>query len=149
MTFELNYDNWIHLDAEELAEGGLKAGYASIVPNLRQYVAEPDEVLEVADPSAPRYFVSCRGVNYPIYSPELPEGERQSWGRAAHVLFKIVNDQLAESEYRMYAINGGNDLGAMFLTQSDFESARLSLPRPEDWPYLPTLDHPWYGQAHN
>ena len=30
---------------------------------------------------------------------------------------------------------------------SDCDLARRSLPRPEDWPYLPTLEHPWYGQG--
>jgi hypothetical protein len=94
-----------------------------------------------------RYLVTCRGVDYPIYS-RAPDEEGQSWGRATHALFKIVNDQLTKSEYRLFAINGGNDLGGMFLTQTEFESARHSLSRPEDWPYLPTPEHPWYGQPH-
>jgi hypothetical protein len=51
-------------------------------------------------------------------------------------------------EYRLYAINGGSDLGGMFLTQSECEAARKSLSREEDWPYLPTLEPPWYGQYH-
>jgi hypothetical protein len=83
-----------------------------------------------------------------IYSPALPNEEGQSWGRATHAFFKIINDQLAKSEYRLYAINGGNDLGGIFLTQLESEAARKSLPRKEDWPYLPTPDHPWYGQYH-
>jgi hypothetical protein len=64
------------------------------------------------------------------------------------MFFKIINDQLAKSEYRLYAINGGNDLGGMFLTQPECEAARKSLPRKDDWPYLLTLEHPWYGQLH-
>jgi hypothetical protein len=83
-----------------------------------------------------------------IYSPELPEGEGQSWGRATHALFAIVNNQLAKSEYGFYAINGGNDLGGMFLTPSECEEARQPLPRKGDWPYLPTDEHPWYGECH-
>jgi len=81
-----------------------------------------------------------------IYSTVVPI--EQSWGRATHAFFQIVNDQLTDSKHRLYAINGGNDLGAMFLTQSECEAARRSLSRKEDRPYLPTLEHPWYGQFH-
>jgi hypothetical protein len=90
MKFALDYDKLIFLDAEELAEGGIAEAYAAVLPHLKQYVAEPAEVREVADPSAPRYLVRCWGVDYPIYSPELPDEEGQSWGRAAHALFKIM-----------------------------------------------------------
>jgi hypothetical protein len=148
MKFALDYDKLIFLDAEDLAECGVKDAYTSILPHLKQYAAEPAEVSEIVDPSTPSYLVKCRDVDYPIYSPELPNDEGQSEGRAAHALFKIINDQLAESEYRLFAINGGNDLGGLFLTQSQFQSARSSLPRLEDWPYLPTSEHPWYGQPH-
>jgi hypothetical protein len=34
----------------------------------------------------------------------------------------------------------------MFLTHGECEEARRSLRRKEDWPYLPTLEHPWYGR---
>jgi hypothetical protein len=84
-------------------------------------------------------------TEYLIYSPEVPNDEGQSFGRAAYAFFKIVNDQLTKSEYRLYAINGGNELGGMFLTQSECETARRSLPGKGNWPYLPTLDHPWYA----
>jgi hypothetical protein len=69
-----------------------------------------------------------------IYSRALPDDEGQPWGRAAYAFFKIINDQLRKSEYRFYAINGGNDLGGMFLAQPECEAARRSLPRKEDWP---------------
>jgi hypothetical protein len=84
-----------------------------------------------------------------IYSPAMPEKEGWSWGRATHALFKIINDQLTNSDYRFYAINGGNELGGMFLTHGECEEARKSLRRKEDWPYLPTLEDPWYGQLHS
>jgi len=148
MGFALDYEKLIHLDAEELAERGLREAYVSIVPHLRRYVPEPAEVLEIIEPSAQTYFVECQGVGYLIYSPEIPCDEGQIWGRATQALFKIVNNQLAKSEYRLFAINGGNDLGGMFLTQAEVDTARHSLPRKEDWPYLPTLEGPWYGQPH-
>jgi hypothetical protein len=81
-----------------------------------------------------------------ISSPDLPEDEGQPGGRATHVASKMSNDELCNSEYRPDAINGGNDRGGMFLTQPECEAARGSLPRAQDWPYLPTLEHPWYGR---
>jgi hypothetical protein len=149
MKSALDYDKMLFLDAENLAEAGIMEAYQSTVQVLGQYVSEPAQVQEVVDNDAPSYVVKCGSLEYVIYSPGLPEEEGQSWGRATHALFKIINDQLTQSEYRFYAINGGNDLGGMFLTQSQCEAARKSLPRKEDWPYLPTTEHPWYGQYHS
>jgi hypothetical protein len=63
-------------------------------------------------------------------------------------LFTIVNDQLATSEYRFYAINGGNDLGGMFLTPAQAAAAQKTLPNRTDWPYFPRDEADWYGQYH-
>jgi hypothetical protein len=146
--FKLDYSKMLWLDAEDLAEGGILRAYQLVREILSQYVAEPAQIQEVLDNDKPSYIVRCGKQEYMIYSPALPDHEGQSWGRAAHALFKIINDQLSKSEHRLYAINGGNDLGGMFLTQTECEAARKSLPRKEDWPYLPTRDHPWYGRCH-
>ena len=149
MKFTLDYNKMLFLDAEALAEAGINEAYKSVVQVLGQYVPEPAQIQEVVDNDAPSHVVNCGDLEYVIYSPALPNEDGQSWGRAAHAFFKIVNDQLTKSPYRLYAINGGNDLGGMFLTQSECEAARKSLPQKKDWPYLPTLDHPWYGQYHS
>ena len=147
MAFELDYDKMTMLDAEDLAEQGIKTGYDALATNLAQYVSAPLKVEETVDDAAPRYVVRSGSAEYVIFSPELPDDEGQSWARATYAFFKIVNDQLASSSssYRFYAINGGNDLGGMFLTERECEAARRSLSRKTDWPYLPTLDPPWYG----
>jgi len=113
MKFMLDYDKMVLLDAEDLAEAGIKNAYQSIAKVLGQFVPEPADVQEIVDNEASRYVVSC--------------------GHAA---------------YRFYAINGGNDLGGILLMQDECEAARKSLLRKEDWPYLPTPEHPWYGQNH-
>jgi hypothetical protein len=148
MKFRLNYDKMLLLDAEDLAEAGIKNAYQAILTVLGQYVVKPAQVQEIVDNDAPSYVVRCGDFECVIYSPVLPNDEGQSWGRAAYAFCKMINDQLAKSEYRLYAINGGNDLGGMFLTQSECEAARKSLPRKQDWPYLPTLEHSWHGQHH-
>lgn len=146
---ELNYDKWIHLDAEGLAEGGILSTYQHLRGVLSHYVPEPAVIEEILDDEGASYTVRCLDQRYEIYSPVLPGDEGESWGRATYAFFKIVNDQLAKSEYRFFAINGGNDLGGMFLTEAECEAARKNLPRKEDWPYLPTAEHPWYGQPHS
>ena len=146
---KLDYNKMLLLDAEDLAEGGILQAYQAVREILSRFVAEPAEIQELVDDDKPSYTVRCREQEYVIYSPALPDDAGRSWGRATHAFFKIVNDQLAKSEYRLYAINGGNDLGGMFLTHTECEAARQSLPRKEDWPYLPTLEHPWYGQCHS
>jgi hypothetical protein len=149
MKFKLNYDELIILDAEDLAETGIKEAYEAIKHRLGQYVAEPAEIEELADPDVPSYTIKCRGVEYPIYSPDLDDEQGGSWARATFAFFKIVNDQLTRLDHRLYAINGGNELSGMFLTKSECEAARRALPHKTDWPYLPTLDDPWYGQPHD
>ena len=149
MPYELDYDQWIHLDAETLAEAGIGEAYQSLLPKLRQYLAQPGNIEELIDDKTPRYAVRYQDREYLIYSPELEDEEGQSWGRATHALFSIVNNQLMHSTHRFYAINGGNDLGGMFLTPAECEAAQKSLSGKTDWPYLPTLDHPGYGQYHD
>jgi len=146
MSFTLDYERMLFLDAEDFAERGIKRRYESIQAELRRYATEALEIQEVINHDATSYVVKCCGVEYVIYSPDISADE--GWGRATYAFFKIVNDQLTKSNYRLYAINGGNDLGGMFLTASECDAACRSLPRPEDWPYLPTPEHPWYGQCH-
>ena len=77
-----------------------------------------------------RVIVTCREQEYVIYSPALPYDAGQSWGRATHAFFKIVNDQMVKSEYRLYAINGGNVAEPMELA--------LGLPLHSAWQCLYT-----------
>lgn len=149
MVFKLDYDNLIFLDAEDLAEGGIKAAYESLLPKLRELVPHATPIEEVIDDSTPSYAVRYGDRTFAIYAPELDDGDGRSWGRATQALFAIVNDQLRDSTHRLFAINGGNDLGGMLLTIAESEAARQSLPRKTDWPYLPDDNHPWYGQYHD
>jgi hypothetical protein len=146
--FTLDDDQMVHLDAEELAEGGIAEAYASLRPRLQQHVPQPVAITENVDVDANRYAVRFREREFLIYGPGIDTSDGQGWGRAAHAFFTIVNEQLAGSPIRLYAIEGGNDLAGIFLTPDQAESARKALPRKTDWPYLPTDEHPWYGQPH-
>jgi hypothetical protein len=145
----LNYDDMIILDAEDLGEGSIGSSYnEDILPVLRQHVASPAELVEELDAEAGSYKVTYQGQIYVIYCPGMDLSEGQNWGNASFALFDIVNRQIQSSSIKFYAINGGNDLGGMFLTEEAYNQAVKSLRRKEDWPYLPKQEHPWYGQPH-
>ncbi len=148
MAFILNYDDAIPLDAEALAEGGIAERYESVLPNLRQFVKNPDRIEEDRDDDAPSYWVRYGESEFEIYAHNLDEEEGNSWGRATVALFAIVNEQLKNATHRFYAINGGNDLFGIFLTPAEAAAAQNSLPNTKDWPYLPKDEEPWYGQYH-
>lgn len=146
LAASLDYKQLILLDAEDLAETGIKEAYERIQVTLKKYVPAPLKVEELIDSDNATYAVTSGGMRYEIYSRTFPETE--SWGNATYALFSIVNRQLTNSNYRFYAINGGNDLGGMFLTQEQYKSAIASIKRKTDWPYIPTQERPWHGQPH-
>jgi hypothetical protein len=148
MEFELDYDAMIMLDAEDLAEGGIGEAYEGFLPAYQKYVPEPLKIEEELDNDKMRYAVKCAGKEYVIYAPDLEDEGLESWVLATYALFSIVNDQLADSAYRFFAINGGNELGGFFLTQEQALAARKTLPNKRDWPYLPTTEKSWGGQHH-
>ncbi len=91
MAFTLNYDLWIHLDAEDLAETGIAEAYERLMPELRKYVPHPAQIEEVNNIDTPTYSVRCGGKEYAIYGPGLGEEGGGSWGRATVAFFAIVN----------------------------------------------------------
>jgi hypothetical protein len=135
----LDYDKSISLDAESLAEQGVKRAYEEMLPLLSSYIAKPEPIVETVDSEALTYAVSCQGKTYEIYNPKT---ERESWRRATYALFSIINDQLGDKPVKFYAINGGNDLLGMFLTQEEYTKAITALgpDNKQDWPYFPTLE---------
>jgi hypothetical protein len=145
--FELDYDKTIILDAEELAEGRIAEIYETILPELRKYISEPYVVSDNYNSEQDSYDVTANGQKYHIYGPEDKNDDNEIWGIATFVFFKIVNDQLSNSNVKFYAINGGNDLFGIFLSPDDALAARPSLNR-RYWPYLPVNEAPWYGQFH-
>lgn len=115
-----------------------------MLPTLRQYVSTPASVEEIDRPETDYYAVRSQGVEYVIYGPGDSDTP-PAWGRATFALFDIVNRQLQNAPRKFYAINGGNDLGGMFLTEAELRAARHALPNRRDWPYLPTNVAPNFG----
>jgi hypothetical protein len=136
------------LDAEYLAELGMEKRYKSLIPEMQKYIPQPAEIEEYIDYDKGIYIVQSLGIEYKIQDPEFNDLRFEAWGRATVAFFYIVNNQLQESNYKYYAINGGNELSGIFLTFTEVEAVRGSLPNKRDWPYIPIDDPPWYGQYH-
>lgn len=121
----LNYDEIILLDAENLAEAGIKKGFQQFLVLLKKHFSKPEGVEELINNNLPSYSVRSKDITYEIYSSKIPENE--SWGNATFALFSIVNHQLTKSNYGFYAINSGNDLCGMFLTKEQYKQAISSI----------------------
>ena len=144
--YSVDYSQWIALDAESLAEAGIKDTYEELAPLVAAYGVRPSPVNEIFGDSNITYSVEHRGTIYIIYEEEMVIGE--SWGNATYALFAIVNSELEDTDYRFYAFYSGNDLGGMFMTPAEAEAAQATIEKRIEWPYLPTLEHPWFGQHH-
>ena len=144
----LDYEKLIQLDAEDLAEQGIANAYSRLREQLTQYVEQPAEVRELVDNDAPSYRVQCRGAEHVVYSPDVPGSDERSWGRATCILFSIVNEQLLNAPVQFYALYAGNDLCGIFLTPEVARAAQQGMAKPTERPYLPTMEHPYYGQSY-
>ena len=139
-------DKLIILDAEELAELGMASAYHKIKSRLRSLGIEPLEISEEIDPDKPSYAIQIAGERH-VISDETT-GSEESWANATVIFFSMINEQLADSPYKFYAIEGGHDLHGIFLTEEESIAFRAESSRKQDWPYFPVLDPPWYGQHH-
>jgi hypothetical protein len=145
---ELNYSHAIQLDAEALAEQGMAERYVSVQPALKAYGVVPLMLTENLDSEKGLYSVTIGSDTQQITPSPLGGGEGESWGVATAVFFEFVNRQLAQAPVKFYALNAGNDLMGIFLTESQVAMAKKNIKRPSDWPYLPKMQAPWFGQYH-
>ncbi len=139
-------------DAEDLAEGGVGEFIRGLEPFLTAQGVRLPQIED--DASANGYVVRVGDAPHRIYGESEIERETSSeqpglvWGLSMVRSFGIVNELLeeAKSPERLYAIYGGNDLVAYFLTPELFqiikEHPNASL---KDLPYMPTEDYPWHG----
>ena len=81
ISFALDYDKMVFLDAENLAEQGILEAYTELRSELSIYVETPSPVEEILDIDTPSYQISFQGENYGVYGSGLDENEGQSWGQ--------------------------------------------------------------------
>jgi len=127
----INYDEMLFLDAEDLAEQGVALAYEEIKSKFQERGIDLSPIEEVIDNENGTYHVIYGGKTYCIYEDF---NDKNSWVNATVALFDIVNSQLQELDVCLYAINNGNDLGGLILTESEFAKAREQLENKTDWP---------------
>jgi hypothetical protein len=139
----LDYDQVVHLDAEDLAEQGIKAAYVDLNSLLQHYAPAPIEVIEDIDSDLGSYAVIAAGKRIEVWGPTLDP--KDGWARAAVAFFNIVNTNLGHSSHKFYALYGGNDLSGLFLTSEQYALARQTIKNSSHWPYMPVMEPPNYG----
>lgn len=138
--------------AEDLAQGGVGEFIASLRPFLLRENVRLPTIRDERTNSG--YMVQVGEQSRVIYTRDEQRREeagepRLTWGLSVARTFAIVNELLvaARSEERLFAVDGGNDLFAIFLTP---ELRRLILSHPEaeptEAPYVPTETYPNFGQ---
>lgn len=110
-------------DAEELAEGGAAEFIESLRPTLEQLGVRigqvEDEARDVEGSTYIEHHLIVDGERSLIVSPYDEELGDELWALAAARTFGVVNRLLerAGSDERLYAIEGGNDLRGVILTE--------------------------------
>lgn len=146
---ETIYESAIYLDSEHLCETGMLESYKELAAPLQRYVDRVAPMTERVDPETGHYSVEASGKFYQIVGAApvvvgMDPGV-DCWAAATYAFFDSVNAQLDGREVKFYAINGGNDLAGVFLTDEQVSAMRASLKKKSDWPYIPTLDAPNFG----
>lgn len=139
------YDHVIFLDAENLAEVGIKEAYDQLLPTLKQYTKNPFPVSEKLEDDNSKYSVTGGGQTYLVWDSRVEEPEYYGWFRAGFVLFDLVNRQLSDSDVHFYALYTGNDLSGIFLDHNQYLELIKTISRPYDQPWQPTPDPPNFG----
>jgi hypothetical protein len=143
----LNYDDLISLDAETLAEEGIAGAYQRLLPELKNISAIPLRFMSILILKSQN--TKCRVMGRSsLYILQKSLVLKRKVGQEQHILFVIVNAQLCDSEITFFAIDADNNLSGMFLAEQEAMAARNIIKSEADWPYIPTLDAPFYGQYH-
>ena len=142
--YEIDYEKIILLDAENLAEMGIKNAYEKLKPELKKYVKTILEIEEIKNKENTKYSIKYKNKEYLIYDESNKKLEN-SWVLATYAFFDIINDQLKNTDIKFYALNSGNDLFGIFLTKTQAEGSKKALNNRSDWPYMPTKEKPKYG----
>jgi len=140
-----------HADAEELAEGGVAGFLDSVGPFLESEGVALGVIQE--DSSADHYTLHVAGRDWVIYDEGAVARDANEpgvlWARASLNAFTLVNELLrdAGSLEHLYAVNGGNDLFGMFLTEGQLTVVRQHAGGSiRGTPYELRDDPPWYGE---
>lgn len=125
-----------HADAESLSQGGVEKFLRRIEPYLETLGVDLNRIIQHFDTDGYRIT-----VNDWVYDIWLIGDKLDPWAMSTIRTFQLVNDllELASANERVYAVNGGNDLFAFFLTPDMFDAiCNYHEYRMRDYPYIPS-----------
>ncbi len=135
--FSAGINRYVHIDAEELAEGSFDFFRNDLTKILKR------RALEITF-SATRNFEKTHEVliNNRIISlfDDKSLADYSFWDIGSRKFFKAINEQLeiSKSKERFYLLYEGNDLGAILLTEKQFEIIRkMNEGNSKEIPYQP------------
>jgi hypothetical protein len=144
----IDYEMAIPLDAESLAETGMKEAYEELQRQSGDIGVKWAPMRELWDgqdegyDGGENYRLEVSGKIYPVFG-SAPTND--PWSVATATFFDVVNSQLSESPFKFYGVNAGNDLHVVRLTAEEFEEAKLYHKGSPYCPYLPDYLPPKYG----
>ena len=146
VSHELDYERLIMLDAERLFEQGMLEGYEAIIPKLKDFI-EPANMTEIFPDGTDDYLIEVQNKKYYLFNEDIAQKDiYDGWALATYTLFHVVNLQLVETDYQLYALYGANDLSGVFMTEEEVVARRRAFKdNHSEWPYIPTIEHPNFG----
>jgi hypothetical protein len=127
----------IHLDAEDLAEGCIPYAYQAVAQALQGHGVD---LLDINDQGDGSYVIGeWRYWSFPV-TVDAPPSSGMSWDYAAWIFFRMVNAQLEGRPVKLYALNVGNDLDGVILTEEEARGVWAVRRSGVRWnlPYFPT-----------
>lgn len=118
-------------DAEMLAEGFLVEFIDEITPFLERQGVKFTEILDTVKSNGD-YVLIVNGEEHLIFT-DKERREGLDWELATERSFKVINRYLKQqgSKEQIYALYGGNDLTAVFLTDEMYEAIMSYAEMPE------------------
>lgn len=107
------------LDAEELAELGIKKLYLEFCAEFPDLLPNPEEIIEITNEES--YYISYKKSRYMVFDPVINGKSWNSWEAAASIFFLIINDQLP-SDLKLYALRGGEELEGVILNRKEYDT---------------------------
>ncbi|THF53020.1 hypothetical protein E6C50_02085 [Flavobacterium supellecticarium] len=136
-VYDENTNKFVRIDAEELAE----FNFDSFVPQLKKILAKRNVSLSVekTEEIEKTYEIKINNLRVQLYN-EWQLNDGSFWKAASTNFFKSLNQILKENkvEERFYLVNGGNDLSALLLTESQYKIfSKKYNSIPNDLPIMP------------
>jgi hypothetical protein len=135
--FSTEINRYVHIDAEELAEGSFDFFKNDLTKILKRRGLEI--TFSTTENFEKMHEVMINNRRFNLYD-DKNLADNSFWDIGARRFFKAINQELekSKSNERFYLLYGGNDLGAILLTSKQIELIeKINEGNPNEIPYKP------------